>query len=96
MQYNFNKADFKELLDLKDSDDQALEANCLRDFATLGMAGIDPKKDNYSVSSIDKKMSGYQALAFYYVSWALAVPEHLEELNMPFEREYEVVKKMNK
>lgn len=65
------------------------------EFAKLGMAGIDPKKDNYSVPSIDKKMTGYQALAYYYVSWALAIPEHVAELQLPFEREYEVAQKMN-
>ncbi len=64
------------------------------EFAKLGMAGIDPKKNNYSVPSIDKKMTGYQALAYYYVSWALAIPEHLAELQMPFEREYDVAYKM--
>lgn len=64
------------------------------EFAKLGMAGIDPKKDNYSVPSIDKKMTGYQALSYYYVSWALAIPELLAELQLPFEREYEVTQKM--
>ena len=105
MKYNFDKTNFKTLLGLNLLDDKALEdfikENCFEfksiafEFAKLGMAGIDPKKDNYIVPSIDKKMTGYQALAYYYVSWALAIPEHLAELQMPFEREYEVAQKMN-
>lgn len=58
------------------------------EFATLGMTGIDPKKSNYDVPSINKKMSGYQALSYYYVSWALAIPEMLSQLGMPFDEEY--------
>ena len=64
------------------------------EFAKLGMSGIDPKKNNYSVPSIDKNMSGYQALSFYYITWALAIPEHLAELQLPFEKEFKLVLKM--
>ncbi|WP_019038357.1 tetratricopeptide repeat protein [Psychroflexus tropicus] len=63
------------------------------EFATLGMTGIDPSKGNYEVPSINKKMSGYQALAYYYVSWALGIPEMLSDLGMPFQEEYELAKK---
>ena len=42
--------------------------------------------------SFDDTMPGYKALAYYYVSWALAMPEHLAELQLPFEKEYEVAK----
>lgn len=66
------------------------------EFAKLGMSGIDPKKNNYSVPSINKNMSGYQALAFYYVTWALAIPEHLAELQLPFDKEYEMAFSFNK
>jgi hypothetical protein len=40
----------------------------------------------------NKKFSGYNLLAYYYVSWAIAVPELLNELQMPFEKEYELAK----
>lgn len=67
------------------------------EFANLGMSGIDPKKDGYSVPSIkNKSFTGYQALAYYYVSWALAIPEMLAQLQMPFDKEYELAKQMNK
>lgn len=61
------------------------------EFATLGMTGIDPKKDNYEVPSIPEiKFSGYKALAFYYSSWAIAIPEMLNQLQMPFDKEFEI------
>lgn len=67
------------------------------EFATLGMSGIDPNKDGYSIPSIkNKSYTGYQALAYYYVSWATAIPEMLTQLQMPFEKEYELAKQMTK
>lgn len=63
------------------------------EFATLGMNGIDPKKEGYSIPSFpNKQFSGYEVLAYYYVSWAIALPEHLSELQMPFDKEYEMAK----
>lgn len=67
------------------------------EFATLGMSGIDPKKDGYSIPSIkNKSFTGYQALAYYYVSWAIAIPEMLAQLQMPFDKEYELANQMTK
>ena len=66
------------------------------EFAQLGMAGIDVKKNNYEIPSLNKKMSGYQTLAYYYVSWAIAIPEMLTQLQLPFDKEYELAKKMSK
>nr|WP_316931198.1 hypothetical protein [Lunatimonas lonarensis] len=49
-----------------------------------------------SARSLGKQQVGketlvdYKLLAYYYVSWALAIPEMLKELQMPFEREYEL------
>jgi Flp pilus assembly protein TadD len=61
------------------------------EFANLGMTGIDPNKDGYSILSIPNlKMTGYKTLAFYYVSWALGIPEMLKELQMPFDKEYKI------
>lgn len=65
------------------------------EFATLGMTGIDPNKNNYSINSIkDKTFTGYQVLAYYYVSWSIAVPEQLKELQMPFDKEFEQAQKL--
>lgn len=65
------------------------------EFATLGMSGIDPKKDGYSIPSIkNKTFTGYQTLAYYYVSWAIAIPEMLAQLQMPFDKEYELAKQL--
>lgn len=61
------------------------------ELATLGMAGIDPNKEGYTIPSVrNKKMSGYQTLSFYYVSWALGIPEMLNQLQMPFDKEYKL------
>jgi len=57
--------------------------------------GISPDKEGYSVPLIaGKSFSGYQVLAYYYVSWAKAFPEYLEQLQLPFEKEYEFAKEM--
>ena len=59
------------------------------EIAMVGVTGIDPKK-NYSIKSIPgKEFGGYQFLAYYYVSWARAIPEKLEHLGLPFSKAYE-------
>jgi hypothetical protein len=64
------------------------------EIATLGTAGIDPNKKNYSIPSIKgSNFSGYKMLAYYYVSWAVAIPEMLSELQLPFNKEYETARK---
>ncbi len=58
------------------------------------MAGIDPKKKNYSVPSIkESSFNGHKTLAYYYVSWALALPEMLNSLQMPFDKEFDLATK---
>lgn len=67
------------------------------EIAMIGQQGIDVKIDNYIVGSIpNKRFSGYQLLSFYYVSWALAVPEHVGELGLEYESEFEMAVKMGK
>ena len=57
--------------------------------------GISPEKEGYSVPLIaGKSFSGYQVLAYYYVSWAKAFPEYLEQLQLPFANEYEFALEM--
>ena len=59
------------------------------EIAMVGVTGISPK-GKYSIKSIpDKEFGGYQFLAYYYVSWARAIPEKLEHLGLPFSKAYE-------
>ena len=61
----------------------------------LGTMGIDPNKDNYIISSIaGKRFSGNQVLAYYYVSWALSMPEVVGELGLNFGKEFQMAKKI--
>lgn len=63
------------------------------EIALLAQTGIDPKKQGYRLNkNPNKKFSRYNLLAYYYVSWAIAVPEMLSDLQMPLEKEYELAK----
>lgn len=62
--------------------------------AMLGNAGISPE-GNYNLKSISGgSLSGNRLLAYYYVSWALIKPEVVNELGLPFEKEYKAAKKL--
>ena len=64
------------------------------EIAMVGVTGINPKK-KYSIKSIpDKEFGGYQFLAWYYVSWARAIPEKLDALGLPFSKAYESAMQM--
>ena len=55
----------------------------------LGMDGISPdKQEGYKIPSIDRDFGGYEMLAYYYVSWAIAIPEKVKMLGLPFETAY--------
>lgn len=59
------------------------------EIAMVGVTGIHPKK-KYTIKSIpQKEFGGYELLAYYYVSWARAIPEKLEALGLPFSKAYE-------
>ena len=67
------------------------------EIAMQGTQGYNPDKKDYRVPSITGKVfSGYHILAYYYVSWALAIPEMLSQLQLPFDEEYKVAKTMHK
>jgi hypothetical protein len=67
------------------------------EIAMQGTQGYDPNVSNYKLSSIpNKDFSGYQILAYYYVSWSIAMPEMLGELQLPFDEEYKVASTMFK
>ncbi len=65
--------------------------NIAFEIAMQGTQGYNPDKDNYRISAVKgKKFTGYHILAYYYVSWALAVPEMLESLKLPYDDEYKL------
>ena len=65
------------------------------DIAMQGTQGFSTDKSGYTVPSIpDKEFTGYQILAWYYVSWAISAPLQLAELGLPYEKEFELAKKM--
>lgn len=65
-----------------------------QEIALQGTQGYNPK-NNYRLSSIPEKVfSGYQILAYYYVSWAIVAPEMLSQLQLPYDKEYEITLQM--
>ena len=67
------------------------------EIAMQGTQGYRPDKDNYRINSIKgKTFSGYHILAYYYVSWSLAIPEMVSQLNLPYEAEYKMALTMHK
>lgn len=67
------------------------------EIAYLGTQGIKPDGKGYKLTNVPgKDFSGYHLLAFYYVSWALADPDFLGKLKLPYDSEYEMAKGMFK
>jgi len=67
------------------------------EIAMQGTQGYRPDKDDYRITSIkDKTFSGYHILAYYYVSWMLAIPEMISQLNLPYDVEYKLANTMFK
>jgi hypothetical protein len=67
------------------------------EIAMQGTQGYRPDKDDYRISSIKgKTFSGYHILAYYYVSWALAIPEMLSQIQLPYDNEYKLALTMHK
>lgn len=65
------------------------------EIAMIGTQGIIPDKKEYRVGLIKgKEFSGYHLLAYYYVSFALSIPELLPQLNLPYAKEFDVAKTM--
>ncbi len=59
------------------------------DIAQQGTKGYDPEFTGYKLKTIpNKTFSGYQILAYYYVSFAIALPEVLMQLQLPYHEEY--------
>ena len=86
--YMVGAMEYFDTLPLNDVHRIALE------IAMVGVTGINPKK-KYSIKSIpDREFGGYQFLAYYYVSWARAIPQMLEKLDLPFSTAYETALQM--
>ncbi len=67
------------------------------EIALQGTQGYRPDRDDYALASIPgKKFSGYHILAYYYVSWALAVPDMLDQLQLPYKEEFKIAQTMFK
>ncbi|MGI8582304.1 MAG: tetratricopeptide repeat protein [Chitinophagaceae bacterium] len=65
------------------------------EIAMQGTEGYRPGKKDYSISSIPNKLfSGYNILAYYYVSWALAMPGEEDKLGLNYEEEYAMAKQI--
>ena len=61
------------------------------EIAMNGTQGYSPNKNDYRIGLIKgKTFSGYHILAYYYVSWALAIPDMLAQLQLPYDKEYEL------
>jgi len=67
------------------------------EIAMLGTQGYSPEKKDYKISSIPNvKFSGYHILAYYYVSWAIAIPEMVSQIKLPYDNEYSLALSMHK
>ncbi len=64
--------------------------------AMVGQNGISTtQKNGYKLNNIPgKDFSGYELLAYYYVSWAISHPEMLDKLQLPFADAYNMAKQM--
>ncbi|TGM78608.1 hypothetical protein EHR04_02280 [Leptospira levettii] len=68
--------------------------NIAIEIATLGTNGISPEKTGYTVSKIPgRSFSGYELLSYYYVSFAIALPELIPKLGLPFHDEFNIASK---
>lgn len=67
------------------------------EIAMQGTQGYSPDKKDYRISFIPGKLfSGYHIMAYYYVSWTLAIPEMVSQLQLPFDDEYKLALSMHK
>jgi hypothetical protein len=67
------------------------------EIAMQGTHGYSPDKKDYRINSIPNKLfSGYQILAYYYVSWALAMPDQVDKLGLDYGKEFKAALTLNK
>jgi hypothetical protein len=60
-----------------------------------GTQGFSTEKQDYRINAMPNKLfSGYQILAYYYVSWALAMPDQVDKLGLNYGKEFAAAKTM--
>ncbi len=66
------------------------------EIAMLGANGIDVSRSGgYVLKTMPgEDFSGYRLLANYYVSWKIALPEHLAKVGLPFDDAYALAQQM--
>ncbi|MBK9985208.1 MAG: hypothetical protein IPP15_23130 [Saprospiraceae bacterium] len=65
------------------------------EIALQGTHGYRPDSKDYRISLIPGKLfSGYHILAYYYVSWMMALPDQVDKLGLNYGAEYEMAKHM--
>jgi hypothetical protein len=63
----------------------------MMEIALKSLSGISPDVKNYTVNSLKGRFfTGYNLLAYFYVSTAIAKPDFLSRLQIPYEQEYEI------
>jgi tetratricopeptide (TPR) repeat protein len=66
------------------------------EIAMQGVQGYNPDIKGYKLNSVPgKEFSGYHIMAWYYVSWMLAMPDDISILNLPFDKEFDIAKSMD-
>lgn len=67
------------------------------EIAMQGAQGYSPEGKSYRISAMpNKKFSGYHILAYYYVSWSMAMPHAVSELGIDYAAEYDLAQKIGK
>lgn len=67
----------------------------LQNFVEQGIKLYD--NGDYKIKSVKgKTFSSYHILAYYYVSWSLAIPELVSQFNLPYKEEDKMALTMNK
>jgi len=85
-----------EALNYFENIEQSKIKDIAQEIAMQGAQGYNPEL-KYKLNKIpNKTFTGYQILAFYYVSWAISIPEMLDKLQLPFDKEYEVALELKK
>lgn len=79
---------------------ETMEPNVVRtiamEIAFVGAHGIDAgRSGGYTLKTMPgEDFSGYRLLAYYYVSWSMALPDHLKEIGLPFDEAYTLARQM--
>lgn len=62
------------------------------EIALQGAHGYDPNGErHYKLTTIPgKTFTGYHILAYYYVSFAIVMPEILKQVELPYDKEYKI------